>query len=76
MSTRCRHEIETKPDYPDDLICMKCQTIWHIPDYLEWTAKELMHHAPKAIRDAVLQAQFDKYAQDLEMEKCEDGRSY
>lgn len=57
MAKRCHHEITTKEDYPDDMICLKCQTIWHISEYMDWTAKELMRHAPKFIRLAVLSRQ-------------------
>ena len=62
MTKRCRHELETKDGYPDDIICQKCQTIWTITDYMDWSAKDLMHRAPLFIRKAVLQRQADKYA--------------
>lgn len=42
MTKQCHHEFEKKPDYPEDTICLKCQTIWRIPDYLNWTPKQLM----------------------------------
>ena len=63
MTKRCRHEYETKPDYPEDIICQKCQTIWRIPDYLEWSAKQLMT-LPKYIRQEVLRWQAEKFAKD------------
>jgi len=27
MTKRCRHQWEQKPDYPEDIICRKCETI-------------------------------------------------
>lgn len=63
MTKRCRHEFEVKPDYPEDIICQKCQTIWRIPDYLAWTARELMA-LPREIRSAVLRWQAEKFAKD------------
>ena len=63
MTRRCRHEFEKKPDYPEDRICQKCQTIWRIPDYLEWSAKELMT-LPKEIRNEVLCWQSDRFAKE------------
>ena len=57
MSKRCHHEPETKDGYPDDIICLKCQTIWHISDYLAWTAIQLQHNAPLFVRKAVLERQ-------------------
>lgn len=42
MTKRCRHEYETKPGYPDELLCQKCQSCWTITDYLDWDAKRLM----------------------------------
>lgn len=60
MTKRCHHEYEIKPDYPEDRICHKCQTIWRIPDYLNWTAKELMT-LPLEIRREVLRIQAEKF---------------
>jgi len=57
MSKRCHHEPEIKEGYPDDIICLKCQTIWHISDYLDWTASQLQHSAPPFVRKAVLERQ-------------------
>lgn len=28
MTKRCHHEIETKPNCPNDYICRKCQSVW------------------------------------------------
>ena len=64
MTKRCKHEIWTKDDYPDDLICQKCETIWHISDYMTWTAYDLQHHAPMFIRHAVLDRQVKKFAKE------------
>lgn len=61
MSKRCRHELETKDGYPDDIICQKCQTIWHISDYMNWSAYDLQHFAPKFIRKAVLEKQVAEF---------------
>jgi len=63
MTRRCRHEYEKKPDYPEDIICQKCQTIWRIPDYLSWSAKDLMT-LPKEIRSVVLRWQAEKSAKE------------
>ena len=64
MAKRCRHEIETKDGYPDDLICHKCQTIWHISEYMNWAAYDLQHFAPKFIRQAVMKRQAEKFNND------------
>lgn len=61
MTKRCRHELETKDGYPDDIICQKCQTIWTISDYMDWTAKDLQHHAPLFVRREVLKRQAEKF---------------
>ena len=63
MTKRCRHEYEKKEDYPEDTICQKCQTIWRIPDYLIWSAKELMT-LPKQIRYEVIEWQVKKFNKD------------
>jgi len=64
MGKRCRHELETKDGYPDDIICRKCETIWHISDYMTWSAYDLQHFAPKFIRNAVLQRQVEQFNKD------------
>jgi len=64
MTKRCQHELETKDGYPDDIICRKCQTIWHISDYMNWSAQELQRHAPLFIRQAVLKRQAEKFNKD------------
>ena len=63
MTRRCRHEYETKPGYPDDMICQKCQTIWTLTDYMNWTAKQLMT-LPKGVRYAVVKRQVEKFAKE------------
>jgi hypothetical protein len=60
MTRRCRHEFEKKPDYPEDTICQKCQTIWRIPDYLNWTPKQLMTLLLE-IRREVLKWQVERF---------------
>jgi hypothetical protein len=40
MTKRCRHEFETKADYPNDRICRKCQRIITLTDYK--TPKSIM----------------------------------
>ena len=64
MTKRCRHEFVTKADYPEDRICQKCETIWRIPDYVDWTAKQLMT-LPKEIRFEVLTIQAEKFANEF-----------
>ena len=64
MTRRCQHEIQTKADYPYDRICQKCQTIWHISDYMDWTAKQMMT-LPVGIRFAVLSVQAEKFANEF-----------
>lgn len=61
MTKRCKHELEIKPDYPEDRICQKCQTIWTITDYLDWTPTQLMT-LPKEIRYEVLKYQAERFA--------------
>jgi len=56
MTKRCRHELETKVGYPNDIICRKCETIWTIPDYAGWTAKQIMT-LPLEVRREVLKRQ-------------------
>lgn len=63
MTRRCRHEWIGKDDYPDDMICEKCQRIWRITEYLGWTAKELMT-LPKDVRYAVLKRQVEQFQKD------------
>jgi len=63
MTRRCHHEFEKKDDYPEDTICRKCETIWRIPDYLSWSANELMT-LPKQIRYEVLEWQAKKFAKE------------
>jgi hypothetical protein len=53
----------TKPDYPDDIICEDCQIIFHISEYMNWSAKDLMHHAPPFIRQAVLKRQSEQFTE-------------
>jgi hypothetical protein len=61
MTRRCKHEFDTKADYPDDRICHKCQNIWTITDYTNWSASQLMT-LPKEIRFEVLKIQAEKFA--------------
>lgn len=64
MTKRCRHELETKDGYPDDIICQKCGTIWTISDYMSWSARDLQCHAPLFIRKAVMKRQAEKFAKE------------
>ena len=61
MTKRCRHEILTKVDYPDDRICLKCKKIWHISSYAGWTARQLIT-LPAEIRFEILTLQAEKFA--------------
>ena len=56
MTKRCHHEYETKPSYPDELLCQKCQSCWTITDYLDWDAKRLAT-LPKGVIYAVIKRQ-------------------
>lgn len=60
MTRRCEHELEIKSNYPEDIICPKCQTIWRIPDYLTWTARDLIT-LPGEVRSAVLRWQVERF---------------
>lgn len=60
MTKRCRHEYETKAGYPDDIICQKCQAIWTITDYLNWTPKQVMT-LPLEVRRKLLERQVAKF---------------
>jgi hypothetical protein len=63
MTRRCHHVLETKPGYPDDLLCQNCQTIWTLSDYVRWTAKQLMA-LPLGVRREVLKRQAEKFAKE------------
>lgn len=63
MTMRCKHEFEKKSDYPEDIICQTCQTIWRIPNYLDWSARDL-DTLPRPIRSEVLRWQAEKFAKD------------
>jgi hypothetical protein len=63
VTTRCHHNLETKIDYPDDLICQKCRKIWTITDYEKCTAKELML-LPMGVRRKILECQAEKFNKD------------
>jgi hypothetical protein len=61
MTQRCHHEFEMKMGYQDDIICQKCQRIWHISEYMNWTAKQLMHALLPAVRRKVLEQQVERF---------------
>jgi hypothetical protein len=63
MTKRCRHEYETKPDYPDEVFCMKCSTGWNIQDYLKYNAIQLMT-LPKGVRYAVVARQAEIFTKE------------
>lgn len=56
MTERCHHEIEIKPGYPDDRICMNCQNIWYISECMKMTATQLAR-VPMAVRREVMHLQ-------------------
>lgn len=60
MTKRCHHEYQTKPDYPDEIFCMKCSTGWNIPDYMGYNAIQLMT-LPKFIRYEVVKRQAELF---------------
>jgi hypothetical protein len=67
MTKRCRHEFETKADYPDSIICRKCQSIFTITDYLKWTPKQIMtliDTLPLEIRECLLRRQAEIFAKE------------
>ena len=63
MTKHCRHEFITSADYPEDRICSKCQTIWRLPDYISWSAKQLMT-LPKVIHYEVVKRQVEMFTKD------------
>ncbi len=63
MTKRCRHEIESKPDYPDELFCMKCSTGWYISEAEKCTRKEFLL-LPLEVRRIVLKKQAEKFAKE------------
>ena len=78
MTKRCRHEYQTKPDYPDEIFCMKCSTGWNIQDYLKYNSIQLMT-LPKGVRYAVVRRQVEHFAKDNpdypdEVPFTDDGR--
>jgi len=61
MTKRCKHKhLMTKPDYPDDIICEDCQTIWTISEYMYMNPKQLMT-LPLFIRREVLKRQVEQF---------------
>ena len=63
MTRRCHHEIETKPGYPDDLLCQKCQTCWSISECEKLSRKEFLM-LPLEVRKIILKKQADKFVED------------
>lgn len=63
MTKRCHHKLETKPGYPDDLLCQECQSVWTITDYLKYNAIQLMT-LPKGVRYAVVKRQAEQFHRD------------
>ena len=61
MTKRCRHEFDTKVDYPDDIICHKCGTIWTTTEYKDYPPKKLML-LPLEVRRVVLKRQAEEFA--------------
>ena len=52
MTRRCHHTFEQKQGYPYDLICMQCQRIWTVTDYLFWGEPQLLT-LPPSVREKV-----------------------
>jgi hypothetical protein len=78
MTKRCHHVYDSKDDYPDDMICQKCQTIWTITDYLKYNSIQLMT-LPKGVRYAVVRRQVKQFKKDnpnyySEVPFTDDGR--
>jgi len=65
MTKRCRHEYESKTDYPNEIFCMKCSTGWNLADYIDYDDIKLKL-LPKYIREKVIKNQKDTFALDLE----------
>ena len=64
MTQRCKHEIEIKTDYPDDLICRKCGGIWKVSKYVNCNSIELFK-LPKEVRFHILCEQAERFANDF-----------
>lgn len=60
MTKRCRHEFDTKADYPDDIICHKCGTIWTITEYTDYPPTKLLT-LPKSIRHKIMERQAEQF---------------
>lgn len=67
MTRRCHHRIEQKPDYPNDYICRKCQTIWTYRDGMP--ATEVMTF-PLVVRRLILTKQAAEAVLSLEQMCC------
>ena len=67
MSQRCHCEYETKPDYPDNLICRKCGMIWEIMEYIE-LPDTMLNSLPKEVRNEVLKRQINTVG--LQYDNC------
>ena len=63
MTKRCRHEYQTKPDYPDEIFCMNCSTGWNIQDYMKCKPTELVT-LPKFIRYKVVERQAEIFTKE------------
>lgn len=63
MTKRCRHEYESKTDYPNEIFCMKCSTGWYLTEYIDWNDKQLMT-LPKYIRSKVLKNRVEIFNMD------------
>lgn len=64
MTRRCKHEFWSKDDYPEDMICKKCEAIWTPKKYVDCSAIELMK-LPKEVRFVVLTMQAEKFANEF-----------
>jgi hypothetical protein len=53
MTKRCKHKFEQPQDCPNDRVCCKCGSIWHLEDYLDFSDDKIIWLLPTAIREAV-----------------------
>ena len=60
MTKRCRHQWEQKSDYPEDILCRKCETIKKVADL---TRREILK-LPMELRRAILKRQAEAVAQE------------
>lgn len=69
MTKRCRHDWEQKADYPEDILCQKCQTIKKVA---ELTRREVLK-LPMELRRSILRRQVAQFADKAELPNCQDS---